>query len=182
MAPRIDARVLRGRSSTDRSRLADALGAEWIDDRWRLARKQLEARQLGGCDDRVVDERAGDGVAVAVIDDLLKQRLRHALGDAAVSLPLRQHRAQHRARVVYGHVPDQARLAGLGVHLGDSQVGSERERRLALGIVHVRGQASLPGMRTNLSPGPTPRRIAAYLPDPAVDVELEVGLAGLQHV
>ena len=70
---------------------------------------QLEARQLGGRHDRVVGERGGQRVAVVVVDDLLEQRLRGALGEAAVALPLGEQRVEDRAGVVDGDQPLQRR-------------------------------------------------------------------------
>ena len=48
---------------------------------------RLEARELGRARHRVVHEVAGERVAVVVVDNLLVQRLRDALRDAAVLLP-----------------------------------------------------------------------------------------------
>ena len=71
----------------------------------------LERRQVAGARDRVGRERAGDVVAVLVEGDLLEQRLRDALGDAAVDLALEQHLVVDPARVVDRDVPDQVRAA-----------------------------------------------------------------------
>ena len=89
----------------------------------------LEARQLGGRDERVVGEVRRDRVAVVVVAHLLEQRLGRALGDAAVDLALEQQRVEHPAGVVAGDVAEGADLAGLGVDLDDGDVGAERERR-----------------------------------------------------
>ena len=82
-------------------------------------------------DERVVGEVRRDRVAVAVVADLLEQRLGGALGDAAVDLALEQHRVEHPAGVVAGDVADQLHLAGLGVDLDHGDVRAERERRPA---------------------------------------------------
>ncbi len=82
-----------------------------------------------GGQDGVVGEARGQRVAVGVVDDLLQQRLRDALGDAAVPLALGEQRVEHGARVVDGDEPAQHGLAGLGVDLGHGDVRAERERR-----------------------------------------------------
>jgi hypothetical protein len=47
----------------------------------------VEVRQVGRRGHQVVDEAAGGEVAVGVVDGLLEQRLRDALGQPAVDLP-----------------------------------------------------------------------------------------------
>jgi hypothetical protein len=87
------------------------------------ARSWAARRGDGG----VVGQRGGQRVAVGVVEHLFEQRLGGALGDAAVPLALGEHRVEHRARVVDGHVPQQRDLAGLGVHLDHGHVRAERE-------------------------------------------------------
>ena len=64
---RIDDRVLHGRDGADGARLAEALGPERVHVGRRLHVDQLEARQLGRRDHRVVGEVGGDRVAVVVV-------------------------------------------------------------------------------------------------------------------
>ena len=127
-----------------------------------LAGDQLERGKLGRGDRRVVDQRAGQRVAVGVVAHLFQQRLRDALGDSAVPLALGQHRVEYPPGVVHGDVPHQGRLAGLGVHLHHRQVRAERERRRAGLEARVGGQAVRPGRarRSGPSPAPTPGRRA----------------------
>jgi hypothetical protein len=102
---------------------------------------QLEPGKLGGRQERVGGQRRGLRVALGVVDDLLEQRLRGTLGQAAVPLALGEQRVQHGARVVDGDQPPQHHPAGLGVHLDHGQVGAERERRArrAEDAVHEQG-------------------------------------------
>ena len=60
------------------------------DGRARLL--DLDVRHVGGARDRVVHQRAGQELAVRVVDDLLHQRLAQALGEAAVELALGEER------------------------------------------------------------------------------------------
>ena len=140
---------------------------------------QLEAGQLGGRDDRVVGEGGGQRVAVGVVEHLLQQRLRRALGDPAVPLALGEQRVEHRPGVVDGDQPDQLRLAGLGVHLDHRHVGAERERRRRAALKHAcapssRSVAGQLGQRTPRLRG---RRATCKPAELAVDDEvLRVGL------
>ena len=108
VAERIDhGRLHRGRAA-DGAALADALGAERVDRRRGLHVDDLEARQLGGRDHRVVGEVRRDRVAVVVVADLFEQRLGGALGDATVDLAVEQQRVQHPTGVVAGDVAEVA--------------------------------------------------------------------------
>src|ERR1700722_13499822 len=78
---RVDDRVLHRGRRTDRASLADALGAERVIGRGGLHGDELEARDLGRGQERVVGERGGQRVAVIVVDDLFEERLRGALCD-----------------------------------------------------------------------------------------------------
>ena len=51
-------------------------------------RSVVKCGRSGAAGDEVVDERAGDQVAVVVVDGLLVERLGDALGQAAVDLAL----------------------------------------------------------------------------------------------
>ena len=123
-------------------------------------RSVSKRRQVARARDRVGRERAGDVVAVLVEGDLLEQRLRDALGDAAVDLALEQLLVVDAARVVDGDVPDELRQAGLGVDLDDGEVGAERVRgvrRLEV-VLAPPGRPRSPRARET---GPWPRRRAA---------------------
>ena len=71
------------------------------------------------------------GLPSLVVGDLLEQRLRRALGDAAVLLAGDEQRVEDAAAVVDGDVAHQPHAAGLGVDLDDGDVRAERVRRVA---------------------------------------------------
>ena len=71
---------------------------------------------------RIVGER----LAVVVERGVLPQRLRDALRDAAVQLPVDDRRVDDVADVVHRDVAEQRRLPGLGVHLHHRGVRAER--------------------------------------------------------
>ena len=96
----------------------------------RLGAVGLERRDLGRGGQRVVDERAGDQLAVLVVDDLLVQRLADAVGHAAVHLAVDQHRVDGRAAVVDRHPALDLDLAGLHVHVDHARVRAEREHEV----------------------------------------------------
>ena len=72
------------------------------------------------------------GLPRLVVDELLVQRLRDALPESAVHLPVHEHRVQDAAAVVDRDVTDRPHVAGLRVDLHDRHVRAERERRLQL--------------------------------------------------
>ena len=87
------------------------------------------------------DLRRADGTRYCVIDDVIRlpvlvvdrflvQRLGDPLGDAAVDLPVHDHRVDHVAAVVDRHVPQDLGLAGLRVDLDDTHVGARGPREV----------------------------------------------------
>ena len=64
---------------------------------------------------RVVDERAGDQLAVVVVDELLEQRPAETLGGAAAHLPLDERRVERPAHVLGDHVAQHGDGAGVGI-------------------------------------------------------------------
>ena len=131
---RVDDRVPHGGGRAGRARLADALRAERVPRRGRDRVRDLERRELGRARNRVVDEARGERVAAVVVDDLLEQRLRGALGDAAVHLRFGEHRVHDAAAVVDRDVPHQPHRARLGVDLDDRDVAAERERPVGVEV------------------------------------------------
>ena len=125
----VDDRVVDRRDGPDGAGLPDSLGPERVDERRRLHVHEVERRQLDRRDDRVVGERGGLRLPVGVVVDPLEQRLGHALGDAAVHLPLRQQRVDQPPGVVDGDELTEPHPSGLGVDLDHGHVGAERERR-----------------------------------------------------
>ena len=133
-AERVDDRVPHRRGRARRARLADALRAERVPRRGRDRVRHLERRKLGRARNRVVDEARGERVAAVVVDHLLEQRLRGALGDAAVHLRFGEHRVHHAAAVVDRDVPHEPHRARLGVDLDDRDVTAERERPVGVEV------------------------------------------------
>ncbi len=132
---------------------------------------------LGRRQERVVGEGRGQRVAVGVVDDLLQERLRRALGDAAVPLALGQQRVDHGAGVVDRHHPAQHHLAGLGVHLDDGHVRAERERRAGR---DEHGAHDEPLLLGQLGQRHRRLRVTGHRERAAPSVEDQVGRAGLQ--
>ena len=147
----------------------------------------LEARELGRRDERVVRKVRGDRVGVAVVAHFFEQGLGGSLGNATVDLALEQQRVQHGPGIVAGHVTKVAHLTRLGVDLDDSDVGAEREggaRRLE---VRRRLQPVLQvaiGLGGNRQFGPRlgDSWCAGDVERRSVLVEHDVGLVGLEHL
>src|SRR5207245_8896662 len=92
------------RRGRDRARLADALDAERVGGGRCLGPVGREVRQVGGGGNQVVGQGGGQQVAVIVVDGLLVQRLRDALGQAAVHLARDEERVHDLAHVVDGTI------------------------------------------------------------------------------
>ena len=88
--------------------------------------------------DRVVHERAGDQLAVLVVDRTLQERLSESLGDAAVDLSLHQQGVDDLPTVIHRHIAPDLDLAGFRVHLHDTEMGTEGEGEV-LRLVKGRG-------------------------------------------
>jgi hypothetical protein len=81
--------------------------------------------EVVGARHAVLHERCGEELPrLAVVDHLLHQRLPHALGHAAVDLPLQRERIDHRAHVVDDGVAHQRCRAGLLVDLDLAHVAA----------------------------------------------------------
>src|SRR6516165_11198752 len=115
---RIDNRVDDRRQRADRTRLAGALGAQWVAlGRYRV-RADLHIRHRIGARHAVIHEAAGQVLPrLTVIDNLLHQSLAQPLRDAAMDLALKADRVHHRADVVDDDVADDFQRTGLGVDL-----------------------------------------------------------------
>ena len=90
------------------------------------SKPRVQVRQQVGARHRVVHERAGHELAGFVVDRLLDQRLPESLRDAAVHLPFRHQRIDHRADVVDRDVARHAHRAGLGIHLDLAHLAAVR--------------------------------------------------------
>jgi hypothetical protein len=87
-----------------------------------------KSAEIVGARHRVVHERAGESwPALAVVTDVLHQRLADALHHAAMDLALEQHRVEHGADVVDHAVAHDLDLAGLRVDLDLADVAAVGE-------------------------------------------------------
>ena len=87
-----------------------------------------QRRDVGGGGAQVVHERAGEQVAVLVVDDPLEKRRADAVREPAAYLALDDQRVQHPAGVVDAHVVEDAHGAGLALDLDDGDVDQEAVR------------------------------------------------------
>ena len=74
-----------------------------------------------GARQRVVEHRPGQQLTGIVVDRLFPERLADALHDAAVHLPLDDHRVDLRAAIVDRHVSLELHLARFPIDLDDRQ-------------------------------------------------------------
>src|SRR5436309_14454058 len=97
----VEDRVHYRRRAGDGAAFADTFGAQWVCRAGDGAEIDADRRQHVGARDAVIQEGAGQQLAaVAVVDDVLDQRLAGALGDAALDLALRQKRVDDSADIV----------------------------------------------------------------------------------
>src|SRR3989304_3044145 len=129
----------------DAAGLARALGAERVARRGRRGLVEDRDGHVGGAGHGVVHQRPAQELAVGVVDDLLQERLAHALAEAAVELPLPEERVDDGAAVVH---PEKALEAD--------------PPRLALDARHRHAAAEAPHLPRGLEEdrGVEPRRIA----------------------
>jgi hypothetical protein len=186
VADGVDDGRLHRRGGADGAALADALGAQCVDERRRLHVHDLDVAEFGGRDHGVVGEVRRDGVAVAVVAHFLEQRLGGALGYATVDLALEQHRVQHPAGIVAGDLLEVLHLTGLGVDLDHGHVGTEREGgaadRVVRGVRQAFGQFGVAlGGHGDVGPRPGDGGSTRHVEAGRVLVEHHVGLVGLEH-
>ena len=93
-------RVGDGRGRGDRSGFARAFDTHRIDRRRRDGPVELVDRHHVRLGNRVVAQRAGQQLAVVVVDRAFVERLGHALGDAAVDLAIDDQRVDDVADIV----------------------------------------------------------------------------------
>src|SRR5439155_9364926 len=144
----IDDRVHDDGQGPDRAGLARALGAHRIERRrYRIALDVHVGKRIPAWH-RIVHERRGQELTgLAVVDDLLHERLTHALRHAAVDLALEGHRIDDRPHVVDDYVAHDRDGAGVRIDLHLAHVA-------AVGPRGLRGREG-PGL---VEPGLDPRR------------------------
>ena len=86
----------------------EALDPERVARRRVLEVDGLDGRQFHGRRHQIVEKRAGQELALVVVDHLLEERPAHALGHPAVHLALDDERIDHLAAVVGDEVSQQA--------------------------------------------------------------------------
>ena len=140
---RVDDRVDDRRRRTDGRRLADALGADRVVRRRRDRVPRLPVGHLHRGRDQIVHQRTGEAVALLVEGDHLHQRHAHAVGEAAVHLPLDDHRVDLRAAVVDGDEPPDLHLRRPRVDVDHADVGAERVREVRRVVADLGLEAAL---------------------------------------
>ena len=118
----------------DRAGFAAALDAERVGRAFGHRRLDGEGRQIVGARHRVVHQRSGDELAVAIIDRAFQQRLADALRDAAVHLARDDHRIDDDAEVIDRHPLLDTGEPGLGIDLDLADVAARRKREVG-GVV-----------------------------------------------
>ena len=88
-----------------------------------------EHRGIFGPWQRVIHVRAGQQLALLVVDRVLAQRLADALHDAAMGLAVHQQRVDDSAEIVDERIPDHVDHTGLGVDLDFGDMAAVRESR-----------------------------------------------------
>jgi len=123
MPQRIDDRIADCGGRADRSAFACPLHAEWIAGRG--ARKEGGAKggNIGRPRHAVIEKARGQELpGDAVVDDMFRKRLADALRQAAVHLPLDNHRIDDHAAVVGGIKTAQLDEAGLRIDDDDGEM------------------------------------------------------------
>src|SRR5438132_2719349 len=114
LTQRVTDRIGNRRYRANGASLADALHAERVRKCRRHRAVVFHHRQPVGAHRRVVSQRTADQLAgLLVVDDLLIQRLRRALSDAALHLAIDQQRVDHVAAVIDADVLDQSDFASV---------------------------------------------------------------------
>ena len=144
-----------GRRGADGPALTDALVAAGTRAHG-LDVAVLDLGHLGDGRDQVVDERAGDGVAVVVVGEVLVEGPADALDGAAVDLALDHVGVDHRPAVLADDVAQQRDHAGLHVDLAGAHVGGVGPDGHGLGLVAGTGleaRRHVGGQREDLAVG-----------------------------
>ena len=160
---------------------ADALHAERIGGRRHVVARLGDRRHVGRARHRVVHERAGDELPVAVVvDGVLHQRLPDALREAADELARDQRVIEHDAGIVHRRIGDDLDHAGIRIDLDLGDVAAVREglRRVdrRLGVERVAGR---PCARAATSNSETRRSVPTTSKCPLAIGD--VGLGRFQH-
>ena len=188
-AQRVDDGVVDAHGGGDGAGLADALDAQGVVGRRRHRGKGLDVGHQMGPGQRVVQHRAGQQLAVIVVDRALPEGLARALDHAAVDLPLDNHWIDLGAAVVHRHVAFQDNVAVVGVDADHRHVGAEGIGEIGRVVESRRLQARLHtlghipghvGHQGDLLDG---LAVVGSAADEEIAVlVLDIGLGGLQQV
>ena len=137
----------------------------------------------------VVHERAGDELAVLVIDRALVQRLADTVGDAAVNLALDDHRIDNNAEVIHGGPGDDLGVAGLRINFdfadvaagGEGEIGRVPERALLQPGLELLAVEFVRDVSVERHASPRHRLVGAGDAELAV-LELDVGFGGFEQM
>ena len=149
-ADRIGDGVDDGGRRGDGAGLAAAFDAERIGRAFGHRGVDLQRRQIVGARHGVVHERAGDELAVLVVDRAFAQRLADALRDAAMHLALDDHRIDHDAEIVDRGPGHDLGVAGLGVDLDLADMAAGREGEIGRIVERAFLQAGLELLRRRI--------------------------------
>src|SRR5262249_35136837 len=137
----------------------------------------------------IIHERAGDELAVLVVDRALEQRLAYALRDAAVNLALDDHRIDHGAEIIDRGPGDDLAFAGLRIDLdladvtagGKGEVGGIVERPFLQSRLQLLAGEFVRdiGVERDLAPG---RGLVGARDRELAVLEHDVAFGRLQHV
>ena len=98
---------------------------------------------------QIIRQACGENIAALVVDDLLEQRVRDSLGDAAMDLPVRDHGIDQAPGIFADEKLFEPDAPGLDVHLdhGDvAGVGKGAERIVARTLGNPRRKFALETM------------------------------------
>ena len=105
--------------------VAHAFGAGPVRGRGRRDVADREFRHLRRGRAKIFREGAGDEVAGTIVHQFLVQRRAEPVGEAAVNLPLDDHRIEHRAHIVDRNVFHDLHPAGRAVELDRGEIGDK---------------------------------------------------------
>src|SRR5256885_6686827 len=131
-------RVHGARCGSDCACLANTFHAHGIHRRRRDGTAQSELRQTVSFRKSVVHQRAGEELAVVVVDQFFPHGLAQTLSNTSVNLSIDQHGIDYVAAIVHGDVLVNLDFTGFGVHFHGANVTSEWECKIR-GLKEVGG-------------------------------------------
>src|SRR5262245_2285393 len=187
MPERVNDRIDDGRGRSDGCGLSDALRPERVMWRGGAGFVRLPIRSLDGRREQVIHEAALKYVAAFVVLNLLVERRPQPHGQAAVNLPLDDHRVDDVPAVVDGHEPAHLDLSRSIVDVDYADVAAERIGEVRRVVIRDRFEAGFHSLRVIGVSGYRERLILLYAIGRAFDEELarlplEVVFVGFEQV